>query len=220
MEKILQGLNKFQEEVFPRSKHLFEELADGQSPEVLFITCADSRVVPSLITQTDPGELFICRNAGNIVPPYGEVLGGVSATIEYAVAVLNVKEIIVCGHTNCGAMKGILHPESVQELPAVRSWLHQGEIARRVVKEAYPDLKGQELLDSLTRHNVIAQLDHLRTHPSVAARLMMGKLRLHGWVYHIATGEVDAYNPQLNRFTPIKEHTVSSLQNQGVLAGS
>src|SRR5262245_41103473 len=135
MERLLRGVTKFQTEVFPAQRPLFEGLASGQSPEALFITCADSRIVPQLITQSSPGDLFICRNAGNMVPPYGELHGGVSATIEYALCVLNVKHIIVCGHTDCGAMKGILHPEAVADMPTVRSWLAHGEVARRIVNE-------------------------------------------------------------------------------------
>ena len=123
MKNFIDGFIRFKRDVFPKRKQLFERLAGAQSPEALFITCADSRIVPDLIMQTEPGDLFICRNAGNIVPPYGEVQGGVSATIEYAVAVLNVSHIIVCGHTDCGAMKGILKPETLDELPTVKSWL-------------------------------------------------------------------------------------------------
>jgi carbonic anhydrase len=115
MDRLLRGLSKFQKEVFPEQKHLFHQLAASQSPETLFLTCADSRVVPSLITQSDPGDLFICRNAGNMIPPYGEMTGGVSATIEYAVVALGVKHIIVCGHSDCGAMHGVLTPEKVRE---------------------------------------------------------------------------------------------------------
>src|SRR5688572_19481788 len=183
MERLIQGVAKFQRDVFPEKQQLFEELASGQSPEALFITCADSRVVPDLITQTNPGDLFICRNAGNMVPPYGELHGGVSATIEYAVCALNVQHIIVCGHGDCGAMKGILHPEAVAHMPTVRTWLSHGEVARHVVKENYPNLSGDDALRAITEENVIAQLAHLRTHPSVAARLARGTIGVHGWVY-------------------------------------
>src|SRR3982751_6268271 len=116
MERLLKGVSTFQREVFPQHRELFERLAAKQNPMALFITCADSRVVPDLITQSDPGDLFICRNAGNMVPPYGEMNGGVSATIEYAVVALNIRHIIVCGHSDCGAMKGVLHPEAVEQM--------------------------------------------------------------------------------------------------------
>jgi carbonic anhydrase len=204
MQRLLDGVSRFQREVFPRQKDLFEGLAEHQNPEALFITCADSRVVPDLITQSNPGDLFICRNAGNMVPPYGEVQGGVSATIEYAVCVLNVRQIIVCGHTDCGAMKGILHPESLAEMPTVKSWLSHGELARRIVKENYPDLCGEEKLHALTGENVVAQLDHLRTHPSVAVRIARGELQLHAWVYHIRSGEVQAWDAEQCRYVPLE----------------
>lgn len=208
MHKIIEGVLRFQRDVFPHKKHLFEKLATGQNPGVLFITCADSRVVPDLIMQTDPGDLFICRNAGNMVPPYGDVQGGVSATIEYAVRVLNVKHIIVCGHTDCGAMKGVMHPESVADLPTVKSWLAHGELARSVVKENYPGLSEEAELHVLTEENVIAQMDHLRTHPSVAPRLARGRLQLHGWVYNIQTGDVNAWDSGRSRFVPIEQYSI------------
>jgi carbonic anhydrase len=210
MDRLIKGVNKFQQEVFPRNEPLFKNLHDGQAPETLFITCADSRIVPSLITQTDPGELFICRNAGNMVPTYGETTGGVSATIEYAVCALDVKDIVVCGHTQCGAMKGVLHPEALEGMPTVATWLRQGEVARRVVKENFPDLTEEAALHMVTEENVIAQLAHLRTHPAVAARLASGRIALHGWIYHIRSGQVDAWEPQSGHFVPLAQYRVSN----------
>ena len=211
MEKIIEGVSKFKREVYPHHHELFQQLAKGQSPEVLFITCADSRVVPDLITQTKPGDLFICRNAGNMVPPYGEAHGGISATIEYAVAVLEVKHIIVCGHTDCGAMKGVLHPEKVATLPAVKTWLHHGEMARRIVEDSYSSLPEEQKLVALTEENVIAQLEHLHTHPSVASRIVRGELLLHGWVYNIGEGSITAWDPQKSVFVPLEEFDLSSV---------
>ncbi len=206
MERLIEGVAKFQREVFPQKQQLFEELAGGQSPEALFITCADSRVEPSLVTQSNPGDLFICRNAGNMVPPYGELHGGVSATIEYAVRALNIQHIIVCGHSDCGAMKGILHPEKVAHLPTVKTWLSHGDVARYVVKENYPDLSEEDAVRAITEENVVAQLANLRTHPSVAARLARGTIGVHGWVYYFRTGQVTAWDQQSNRFVPIEEY--------------
>jgi carbonic anhydrase len=203
MDKIIPGVIRFQEEVYPRLESRFKELATGQDPQVLFITCSDSRIVPDMIMQTSPGELFICRNAGNIVPAHGEATGGVSGTIEYAVVILNVKYIIICGHSDCGAMKGILNPESVAEMPAVAAWLRYGEAARRVVLENHPDLDERERLEAITRENVRAQLLNLRTHPSVAARLARRTVQLHGWVYNIGTGVVEAYDEREGRFRPL-----------------
>ena len=200
MEQLVRGVSRFQREVFPAQKHLFQKLADRQNPQALFVTCADSRVVPQLITQSDPGDLFLCRNAGNMVPPYGETTGGVSATIEYAVSALGVKYLIVCGHSDCGAMHGVITPAKIAHMPAVAAWLRHGELARRVVEENYPNLAGAEKLEAITKENVVAQIDHLRTHPSVASRCAAGKLELHGWFYRIETGEVEAYDGGRGQF--------------------
>jgi carbonic anhydrase len=194
MQKLMQGLKKFQSEVFPAKRDLFEKLAAGQQPSTLFVTCADSRVVPDLFTQADPGELFVIRNAGNIVPPYTQPSGGVTATIEFAVAALGVRHIVVCGHTDCGAMKGLAHPERVAGMPAVASWLKQAEAARRIVLDNYPPTDEPETINVLIRENVLSQLQNLQTHPSVAASLAAGSLSLYGWVYDIRTGQVEAYD--------------------------
>ena len=194
VEKFLGGVSRFQKDVYPQHQDLFEKLALAQRPEALFITCADSRIDPCLLTQTKPGELFICRVIGNIVPPFPDAVGGVSATIEYAVGVLRVPEVIVCGHTDCGVMRGALHPEALDAYPNVAAWLRYAKIEHR---EHAPT---QELLLSLTEQNVAAQLKNLRTHPSVAARLEQGDLALHGWVYHIGSGTVTAYNEESQAF--------------------
>ncbi len=190
VEKFLRGISHFQKHVYPKHQDLFEKLALGQRPEALFITCADSRIDPCLLTQTEPGELFICRVIGNIVPPYPDAIGGVSATIEYAVGVLEVPIVIVCGHTDCGVMKGALNPEALKEYPNVTAWLR------------YAEVKHSDLLAN-TEHNVVAQLKNLRTHPSVASRLAEGDLVLHGWVYHIGPGTVTAYDEASKTFQPL-----------------
>jgi carbonic anhydrase len=194
MEKLVKGFLKFRTEVFDKKKELFTRLSEKQSPRALFITCSDSRVDPTLLTQTDPGELFIIRNAGNMVPPYGSMQGGSTATIEYATAVLKVPHIIVCGHTDCGVMKALLHPEDVDDLPAVKEWVRQAETTRRLMHEHYTGLKGNDRLIKTTQENVRSQLDHLRTHPSVALLLRQKKVDLHGWVYSISTGDVWVYD--------------------------
>ncbi len=200
MEKVLKGLMKFQREVFSKKKKLFASLSQQQTPSVLFVTCSDSRIDPSLLTQTDPGAIFIIRNAGNLIPAYGAAIGGSTATIEYGVAVLKVKDIIICGHTDCGAMKGLLHPEKLQNLPAVKAWLQHAEATVRIVKDHYAHLKDEALFAATIRENVLVQLDHLRTHPAVATRLRRGDLRLHGWVYSIGTGDVWVYDEQKKDF--------------------
>ena len=203
MKTIIEGFKKFQFEVFQEKRMLFERLSYGQNPRALFITCSDSRIDPTLLTQTDPGELFILRNAGNIVPSYGTVVGGSTATIEYAVAVLGVQHVIVCGHTDCGVMRAILRPDQLKELPAVKEWLLQAEATRRIVMENYPHLPESDLLVTTTQENVRIQLDHLRTHPAVAARLRRGALQLHGWVYSISTGEMWTYDLAGDKFVPL-----------------
>ena len=205
MEKVLKGLVSFQKEVFAKNKKLFASLSKQQKPSVLFITCSDSRIDPSLLTQTDPGDIFIIRNAGNLIPTYGAAMGGSTATIEYGVSVLQVKDIIVCGHTDCGAMKGLLHPEKLQELPAVKAWLQHAETTVRIVKDHCGNLKGEELFAAAIRENVLVQLDHLRTHPSVATRLRRRDLRLHGWVYSIGTGEVWVYDSEKKDFVDLSK---------------
>jgi carbonic anhydrase len=204
MEHVVSGTLRFKRDVFPGHKELFGELANGQSPEVLFVTCADSRIDPNLVTQTKPGELFICRNAGNIVPPHVSQAGGVTASIEYAVAVLGVQHIVVCGHTDCGAMKGALATEALSDLPHVKEWLEHARSAVEVVKARHGNC-GPEHLDEVTRENVLAQLQHLRTHPVVAARLRRGDLHLHGWVYVIETGEVVCHDEASDVFMPMEE---------------
>lgn len=210
MEKVLKGLLKFQKEVFSKRKELFASLSKEQKPSVLFVTCSDSRIDPSLLTQTDPGDIFIIRNAGNLIPTYGAAIGGSTATIEYGVSVLQVNDIIVCGHTDCGAMKGLLHPEKLQELPAVKAWLQHAETTVRIVEDHCAHLKGDELFAAAIRENVLVQLDHLRTHPSVATRLRRGNLRIHGWVYSIGTGDVWVYDEGKKDFVNPSEAILKS----------
>ncbi|HEY9869283.1 MAG TPA: carbonic anhydrase [Candidatus Obscuribacterales bacterium] len=205
MQKLIRGLHHFESEVFPAQKELFERLSHGQNPEALFITCSDSRINPNLITQTNPGDLFILRNAGNIIPPYGAANGGEGATIEYAVAALGVKDIIICGHSLCGAMKGLLHPEDLRNMPAVAAWLSHAEATRRIVQQNYQELDEDRLLNVTIQENVLVQLENLKTHPSVAARLKSGELNLHGWVYKLQTGEVFGYRPDEEQFLPVRE---------------
>jgi len=211
MPNFAAGVVRFQNEVYPQKKELFEKLSLGQSPEALFITCSDSRIETAMITQTDPGDLFICRNAGNIVPPHTKHTGAMTASIEFAVAALQVPHIVVCGHTECGAMKGAMNPEGLDELPHVREWLSYVEAAVEIVRETGAGHSEEERMHMLLEQNVILQLQHLRTHPKVAARLAKGDLRLHGWVYDIKTGEVLAYDDVADKFLPVSEHYASEM---------
>lgn len=215
MEKLVKGFLKFRTEVFEEKKELFTRLSQNQAPRALFITCSDSRVDPTLLTQTDPGELFILRNAGNMVPPYGSMQGGSTATIEYAMAVLKVPHIIVCGHTDCAVMKALLNPEEVQDLPAVREWVGQAETTRRLMREHYTNLTGNDRLIKTTQENVRSQLDHVRTHPSVALLLRKKQVDLHGWVYSISTGDVWVYDFEFEQFTSLLDETYPRLKTSG-----
>ena len=215
MQKLIQGIHHFHSNIFRSQRELFERLADGQRPEALFITCSDSRINPNLITQTDPGDLFILRNAGNIIPPHGAANGGEQATIEFAVVGLGIRDVIVCGHSRCGAMKGLLEPDSVQQMPALGTWLSHAEATRRIMREKYGHLSDNALLTATVQENVLVQLENLRTHPAVAAGLAKGELNLHGWVYEIETGEVFAYDVASGQFQPIVEGAPPA----GVLTG-
>lgn len=201
MQKLVAGIHKFQREVFAPQRDLFQRLAKGQSPETLLITCSDSRIDPNLITQTDPGDLFIMRNAGNIVPPHGAAVGGgEAATIEFAVSGLGVRDIIVCGHSLCGAMAALAFPEKAAGLVAMSAWLGHAEATRQIVAANYGHLHGDELTTVTVEENVLVQLENLRTHPAVAARLARGDLNLHGWVYKLETGTVFYFDHEQSQF--------------------
>lgn len=205
MDHLLPGIHQFHTQVFQREQQFFEKLAGGQSPRVLFIGCSDSRVDPALITQSKLGELFILRNAGNIVPPIGASNGGEAACIEYAVSVLGVKDIIICGHSQCGALKALLNPASVESLPLVKDWLKHAESTRRIVVENYPDLKGETLLETAIQEHVLMQIENLQTHPCVAVKLQRNQLTLHAWVYGLESGEIHAFCSETSSFVPIAE---------------
>jgi carbonic anhydrase len=211
MRRLFEGVVRFQGEVYPEHQDLFRRLAKTQTPEALLITCSDSRVVPQLIVQSQPGDLFICRNAGNIAPPWGEPTGGVAATIEYAVMVLNVSDIIVCGHSDCGAMQALLHPEQLEGLPAVQRWLGHAARAETVVRENLGHLSEHDRLNALTEENVLAQIDHLRTYPCVASRLHAGTLELHGWVYDIESGAIKVFDATGKSFITLNSAVAARL---------
>jgi len=211
MEQIIKGVLHFQEKVFPEHRALFGELASQQNPDILFITCSDSRIDPNLVTQSKPGDLFICRNAGNIIPPHNKATGGMTASIEYAVAVLGVRHIVVCGHTDCGAMKGVLDMDALDQLPHVKEWLGHARSAVEVVK-AQGERPDQSQLQRVTEENVHQQLQHLKTHPVVAAKLATGELQLHGWIYEIESGGVCCSNGESRLFSPLQAHYESALK--------
>lgn len=204
MKKLIDGVFKFQSQEFYPRRDFFRELAKGQSPEVLFITCSDSRINPHMLTQTEPGELFVLRNAGNIVPAHGTGSGGEQGSIEYAVSVLGVAHIIICGHSHCGAMKGLLHAEDVKKkLPAVSKWLEHAEATRCVVEHKCGHLSEDDRIQEAAKENILVQLNNLRTLPPVGAKLAQGQLQLHGWVYMIDSGQVLSYDEVSKQFLPL-----------------
>src|SRR5690606_2170316 len=203
LRSIVDGFKRVRREIVPQQEELFKKLATAQNPRAMFITCADSRVAPELITQSAPGDLLVNRNVGNVVPAYGQMMGGVSTAIEYAVMALGVQHIVICGHSDCGAMKAVLNPASLEAMPTVKAWLRHAEVARTVVAENCNCDSDQERLAVLTEENVVAQLDHLRTHPSVASKLARGQLFIHGWVYDIETSQIRAYDAESGNFLPL-----------------
>lgn len=203
MQHLARGVHDFQSTYFASHKELFEQLANaGQRPETLFIACSDSRLVPNLITGAAPGELFIVRNIGNIVPT-DDLAGGTAASIEFAVEVLEVANIIVCGHTRCGAMEAVLAPEKTEGLPRVKKWLAQGQRLREIVTERYAHLSGPDRITAAVEENVLVQLENLRAFPFIHRRLEAGTLRMNGWVFKIETGEVFDFDPASGQFVPI-----------------
>jgi carbonic anhydrase len=216
VQKLEAGIHHFQANYFATNRQLFEQLAvSGQRPETLFITCSDSRVVPNLITNAAPGELFIIRNVGNIVPAARkDGLGGVSAAIEYAVEVLEVGNVIVCGHTQCGAIDAILHPERVTHLPFVSHWLSESSHVPKLIEERYGHLEGEERMTAAVQENVLVQLENLRSFEFVSKKLDAGALKMSAWVFKIATGEVFDYDPMTEQFLRLGGGDAASLSER------
>lgn len=202
MHEIIAGIRQFQRDVFPQHRELFEQLAAGQSPGAMFVTCSDSRVDPFLLTQSQPGELFVLRNAGNLIPPYEASPGAEAAAIEFAVTALRVPQIIVCGHSGCGAMTGLVHPERVANMPSVAQWLRHAKRVRESLQNARA-LNAPDAVQQAVEVNVVVQLIHLRTHPCVAEAERAGRLRLDGWVYDIPTGQLTSYDDIEQEFRPL-----------------
>ena len=204
MQKIILGFHRFKERIYPKKKFLFKTLASKQTPEILFITCADSRVDPALITQTDPGELFVIRNAGNIVPPYQSDDIGVSASVEFAVNGLGVKHIIICGHSDCGAMKGVLKPSDLKNFPDVKKWIKYSAVVGNQFNLANA-LSQEEKLEILSEQNVLKQVENLKTFPYINTKLETNKLSIHGWLYDIGHCSIKVFSNQRKSFTAIED---------------
>jgi carbonic anhydrase len=192
LEQLKLGVHRFQTEVYPQQAAVFAQAAsEPQRPHTL----------------SGPGEVFVTRNIGNMVPTYGEMLGGVSAVIEFAVSSLNVRHIVVCGHTQCGAMQALLDPASVEKMPTVKSWLKNAHaalsVAETLMSRQERDGFAVEPIDVLTEQNVLLQMQHLKTHPSVAAAIAADELTLSGWVYNIGTGEIEIAEDGNRSFSPV-----------------
>lgn len=206
MEKLYKGIHEFRESYFVKEEDFFKGLSHTQKPEVLFITCSDSRVDPTLVTQSRPGELFIVRNVGNIIPPYDAIKdkNSVVAAIEFAVLVLKVKDIILCGHSNCGAMDALyLEDKELDNMPHLRDWLKISSPIKKMVGTIYPDLSVESRKRKTEEENVLFQLRNIETYPFVIKALDDGVLHIHGWHYDIGSGEVCSYNPAKDAFEPI-----------------
>src|SRR5580693_1663515 len=203
MERLIEGHKKFLSDVFPRRRDQFHLLAESQAPEWLFITCSDSRIVPDLILGTGPGDLFITRNAGNVVPVSGNDVDGCTATIEYAVEVLKVKHAILCGHSGCGAMKAALHKKGLEDLPKAKRWLEHVEAAFNY-RQPLNTLDGTHVeLASLIRGNVVAQLQNLHAQACVRRAEAEGRLTAHGWYYDIMSGRIEQYDEKQKKFVSL-----------------
>lgn len=209
INRIIRGLNDFQNNYFTIHQEMFRQLSHGQSPEILFITCSDSRIDPNLLTQTQPGELFIIRNLGNIIPPHGAQNNGEGAAIEYAISALNIKHIIICGHSQCGSMKGLLQLQNLsEEMPLVYQWLkNHAESTRRLLYENYQEFSGEELLKIAIEENVLTQIENIETYPVIRSKLHSHQLSLHGWVYEIEKGTIYAYDANQSKFVPLQSES-------------
>lgn len=215
MKKLIRGIVDFRKKVLPSYREMFKKLAIEQRPDTLFIACSDSRVVPNLFASSDPGDLFVIRNVGNLISPCGKdgVVSDISeaAAIEFSLSQLPVKDIIVCGHSECGAMQAVLHGrDKVQSLP-LRSWLRHGDPALKSLKEG--KTLNAKLSDSnqLSQLNVLQQLENLKTYKIVSDRLAEGTLRLHAWWFDIARADVYAFDPDEGCFVHIDEEHAKKL---------
>lgn len=199
---LMHGVRRFQARDFKDKEPLFEQLSGGQNPDILYITCSDSRIDPHLITNSEPGELFIMRNAGNIIPVYAPG-SSEAGTIEYALTALDIKDVVICGHSHCGAMTGLLHPEKLEDMPAVKAWLTHASGTLTRMRSRFSHLSDDALLPKTIEENVLIQIENLKTHPCVRAKLERGELKIHGWVYHLKTGAVHTYQPKKEVFLPL-----------------
>jgi carbonic anhydrase len=208
MQRLIEGVHKFRSDQFGNYRKLFRKLSqEGQNPHTLFITCSDSRVLAELITQSKPGDLFVVKNVGNIVPPAG-VRGDTNSTaaaIEFAVENLRVSDIVICGHSQCGAISALLGQTRIGDSsPHLRDWLKVALPVLETLKKEYAHLTDAEAREhAAAEENVLFGLDNLHSYPCVQNRLADGSLRLHAWFFKIATAELFAFDPQSQQFIPL-----------------
>ena len=212
MQKLLEGVHRFQQREFGKYKEVFRRLSrDGQKPHTLFITCADSRVVAELITQSKPGDLFVIKNIGNIVPPAGADIGwnSTGAGIEFAVEVLGVTDIVVCGHSQCGAIAALMNPQSVDpQLKFLKNWITLADPVRKTIERDYKHLEGgSDRLRAAEEENVLFAVEQLQAYPCVARKLQEESLRLHAWFFKIDTADLFGYDPEQRQFVLITENS-------------
>ena len=203
MQRLIEGHKKFLAEIFPRKRNEYHLLAESQAPEWLFITCSDSRIVPDLILGTGPGDLFISRSIGNVVPVSMNDVDGVTATIEYAVDVLKVPYVILCGHSDCGAIKAAINRTGLDKLPKANRWLQHVEAAFSHRQPLKPEDGPHAELCSVIRGNVVAQLINLKAQPSVSRAIQERRLQVFGWYYDILSGRIEQFDEEERRFVPL-----------------
>jgi carbonic anhydrase len=206
MDRLKQGIHQFRTEVFPQQRELLERLArEGQTPHTLVITCSDSRIKVDEWTQADPGEFFVIRNAGNIVPPWGSVQhSGVTASIEYSVRVLPIENVIIAGHSHCSAITAVLKPDIVKNMPSVKSWLEHARDARTRAEQKFPDVDGPRMLRKTIAENVLLQRENLLTFPCVKEKVQVGALKVFPWVLEFETGCVWEYDDAAEKWAVLE----------------
>lgn len=221
MKKLIEGIVEFRRNVQKEYREAFGKLATGQSPDTLFIACSDSRVVPNTFASSNPGDLFVLRNVGNLIPPCDK--HGISksdeseaAAIEFSVLTLNISDIIVCGHSECAAMRALVSDRQGVKEPNLKSWLRHGDSALSQLNQGLaPDLKLKKH-NQLSQLNVLLQIENIKTYPAVRERVEAGKLRVHGWWFDIAHADVYAYDKEYKRFILIDETSADRILRRSV----
>jgi carbonic anhydrase len=216
VKKLIQGIVNFRKTLTKERRTLFANLALGQKPDTLFIACSDSRVVPNLFASTNPGDLFVLRNIGNLVPPFSCSCqdDSAAAVIEFSVASLNVSDVVVCGHSECAAMQALAKGVDTPSCPHLESWLKYGKEALKKVREGVIIDPSLSLHNQISQTNVLQQLEHIKSYPFIKDRLEQKKLRVHGWWFDIAQADVYCYEQNINQFVLIDEKEAQQILNR------